>query len=62
VIGVGFALYGVALIVYGTARARQLEAALARGASIPDHGLVLSVLTVVGASLAVVTAVLIAFA
>jgi putative membrane protein len=58
-IGVGFALYGIALIAYGTARARQLDAALSRGGSVPAHGLVLTALTAAGVGLAVATAVLI---
>jgi uncharacterized membrane protein YidH (DUF202 family) len=62
VIGVGFALYGIALIAYGTARARQLDAALSRGAGVPAHGHVLTSLTAAGVSLGVATAVLIALA
>lgn len=61
-IGVGFAVYGIALIAYGTTRARQLDAALSRGGSVPAHGSVLSALTVAGVGLAVATAVLIVVA
>jgi putative membrane protein len=61
-IGVGFAVYGIALIAYGTTRARQLDAALSRGASVPAHGFVLSALTAAGIGLAVATAVLIVVA
>jgi uncharacterized membrane protein YidH (DUF202 family) len=61
-IGVGFALYGMALFAYGTARARQIDAALLQEGSIPPHGHALSALTAVGMVLAAATAVLIAFA
>ena len=59
VIGVGFALYGVALVAYGSARARQVDAAFSRGGSIPAHGSVLTAMTSVGVGLALATAVLI---
>ncbi len=36
VVGVGFALYGVAMIAYGTVRTRTVDAAL-RGASTPTR-------------------------
>jgi uncharacterized membrane protein YidH (DUF202 family) len=62
VIGVGFALYGMALFAYGTARARQIDAALLQGGSIPAHGQVLIALTAAGVVLAAATAVLIALA
>jgi putative membrane protein len=61
-IGVGFALYGIVLIAYGTARARQLDIALSRGGSVPAHGSLLSALTVAGIGLGVATAVLIVVA
>jgi putative membrane protein len=60
--GVGFALYGIALVAYGTARARQLDAAFSRGRSVPAHDSVLSVLTAAGIGLAIATAVLIVVA
>lgn len=62
-IGMGFAFYGIALIAYGTARARQLDVALSRpGGRVPAHGSVLSALTVAGIGLAIATAVLIVVA
>jgi putative membrane protein len=61
-IGVGFAVYGIALIAYGTARARQLDAALSRGGGVPAHDFVLSALTAAGIGLAVATTVLIVVA
>jgi putative membrane protein len=61
-IGLGFALYGIALIAYGTARAQQLDTALSRGGGVPAHGFVLSALTAAGVGLAVATAVLIVVA
>ena len=62
VIGVGFAVYGIALIGYGTARARQLDAALTRGGAVPPQSLVLTALTAAGVGLAVATAALIVIA
>jgi putative membrane protein len=36
VVGIGFALYSVALFVYGSGRSRRVEAALDRGEMIPS--------------------------
>jgi inner membrane protein YidH len=59
VVGVGFALYGIALIYYGTTRARQIYAVLSQGEGLPAGDHVLSALTVAGVGLAVATAALI---
>lgn len=58
VVGVGFAVYGIALIVYGNARARRVDMALNGGVSRPADT-VLTALTFAGVALAVMTAVLI---
>jgi putative membrane protein len=60
-IGAGFALFGVALMVYGTVRLRTVEKALARGeyASPPDA--MLTGLTTVGAALGLAAVALILF-
>jgi putative membrane protein len=59
VVGVGFALYGVAMFAYGSWRARSVEAALERGqfAATPDR--MLAVLTLAGIVLGGLTAVLV---
>lgn len=55
-IGIGFALYGVALIVYGNLRARAVDDAIARGEySLPTDPL-LTGLTIAGAVLGLATA------
>ena len=59
VIGTGFALYGVALILYGTGRSRAVMRALERGAPVSPPDRVIDALTVAGALLAVLTAVVI---
>jgi putative membrane protein len=53
-IGVAFALYGIALFVYGTARSRERDESLLRG---PDRALL--ALTVAGVLLGLASAVLI---
>jgi len=60
VIGIGFALYGIALIAYGTARARAVEDAIARGefATTPDR--ILGGLTAAGVVLGLATLAVIA--
>jgi putative membrane protein len=60
VVGIGFGVYGIALIAYGTARARLVEEAMARGefASTPDR--ILGVLTAAGVVLGLATLVVIA--
>lgn len=57
-VGVGFAVYGIALIVYGNARARRVEMALSGGLGRPADSM-LTALTFAGVALAVITAVLI---
>lgn len=59
VIGIGFAAYGVALLVYGTLRARAVDRALAAGeyALPPDR--MLGAMTVAGALLGLCTALVI---
>ncbi len=60
-IGVGFAIYGVALIAYGTMRARAVERSLAAGSyALPPDSL-LAGLTVAGAVLGLATAAVIVF-
>jgi len=61
VIGVGFAIYGVAMIAYGTLRAHAVERSLAEGryALPPDQ--LLGLLTVSGAVLGLATAAMILF-
>lgn len=59
VVGVGFALYALLLIAYGTQRARSVRAALAEGRDIPGQGAVLLALTAIGAALAAATTLLI---
>jgi uncharacterized membrane protein YidH (DUF202 family) len=61
-IGVGFAVYGVALMAYGTTRGRSLDTALSQGETIPAHDRALTALTVAGIVLATATSVLIALA
>jgi uncharacterized membrane protein YidH (DUF202 family) len=59
VIGVGFAIYGFAMIAYGSFRARQVMAALGRGEDLPPEGPVIAMLTGAGVALALATAILI---
>jgi putative membrane protein len=58
-VGAGFALYGVALIVYGTVRVREVEAALSRGEYSSPSDRFLGAITLAGAVLGVATLVLI---
>ena len=58
-VGVGFALYGVALIAYGTARSRAVDQADARGEFAPPPAGILTGLAVVGAGLGLFTALLV---
>ncbi|MGZ5310693.1 MAG: YidH family protein [Solirubrobacterales bacterium] len=59
-IGVGFALYGVALIAYGSVRSRAVERSLAAGGPMPSDRL-LGALTASGAALGLATGLLIVF-
>jgi uncharacterized membrane protein YidH (DUF202 family) len=61
-VGVGFALYAIALVVYGTARARQVDAALSRGIRMQGHDRFLRALAAAGVALAAATAALILLA
>lgn len=59
-IGVGFALYGIAMIAYGTRRARAVEEALGDSPRTPDlNDKILFWLTVAGVLLGAATSVLI---
>jgi len=59
VVGAGFAIYGVAMIAYGTWRTRSVDAALQAGkfAATPDR--LLAALTVAGIVLGVLTVALV---
>ncbi len=57
-LGVGFALYGVALIVLGTLRGRDIDQAVARGEYAEITEATILWLTVIGALLGLGTAVL----
>jgi putative membrane protein len=59
VVGVGFALYSLLLIGYGTARARSVTASLERGGRVPSQDRVLIGLTAIGIMLAAATTFLI---
>ena len=62
IVGAGFALMGVVLMVYGYVRQREVDAALARGEFVePDHRMVL-VLAATGSVLGVATVVLVIWA
>jgi putative membrane protein len=61
VVGVGFALYGVALIAYGTRRASSLEQAVERGGYAFPSDAILQGLTVAAVVLSLATAALIIF-
>ncbi len=57
--GLGFALYGVALIYYGTSRSRAVMAALASGDPVSPPDRAINLLTGAGVLLALLTAALI---
>jgi putative membrane protein len=59
VIGVGFALYGLVLVVNGTLRAREVEACLSRGDQISPQGGLITGLSAAAIALAIATGVLI---
>jgi putative membrane protein len=59
VVGVGFALYALLLIGYGSLRARSVADSVRRGGGVPSHDRVLLVLTTVGIVLAAATTLLI---
>jgi putative membrane protein len=58
-IGIGFALYGISLIIYGTLRARGVDRVLAAGGTALPPDRMLGALTVAGAVLGVCTALVI---
>lgn len=60
-VGVCFALYGIAVMVYGTARSRRLERDLAEGRFSPPPRLLHGALAAAGVLLGVLTAILILF-
>jgi inner membrane protein YidH len=59
VLGLGFALFGVALILYGSARGRKVEAAALRGERSVSDAAILTAMTVAGALLGFGTALLV---
>ena len=60
-VGAGFAVYGVALIAYGSSRARQVMDALSRGQfSEPGAGAI-TAMTIAGGVLGIATLALILF-
>jgi putative membrane protein len=59
-VGIAFALYGTALIAYGTRRARVVDRAIARGSFAVSPDRVLGGLTAAGIVLGVATLVLVA--
>ena len=61
VAGAGFALYGVALFAYGTARAREVMRAVHQGRFVEASGSVITALTIGGIALGVATFALVLF-
>jgi inner membrane protein YidH len=61
VVGVGFALYGIALIGYGSIRSSTVEQAAARGEFVPPPHGTLAALGFVGMALGLLTALLVIF-
>jgi uncharacterized membrane protein YidH (DUF202 family) len=59
-VGIGFALYGITLIAYGTRRARGVDRAIARGSFAMSPDRVLGALTIAGIALGLATLVLVA--
>jgi len=59
--GVGFAVWGIVALAYGSARARSIDAALDRGGFREPPAWILLALTWGGAALGVLTALLILF-
>jgi putative membrane protein len=60
-VGVAFAIYGIVLIYYGSARARAVDVAAARGEYAPTPFATLTALTAVGIALGMLIAVLVVF-
>jgi putative membrane protein len=61
VVGVGFALYGIALIGYGSIRSRAVDEASQRGEFSPPPFLTLSMLGLIGMALGLLVALLVIF-
>jgi putative membrane protein len=61
VVGVAFAIYGIALIGYGSARAREVDAAAARGEYAPTPFAALTALGMVGMMLGLLIVLLVIF-
>jgi putative membrane protein len=59
IVGVGYTVLGVLLIVYGTWRHRDVEAAVMRGAFVRPHSAILWGITAAGAVLGLATVALI---
>ena len=60
-VGVGFALYGIALIGYGSVRSRTVDQADARGEFAPPPAATFAALTMVGIALGAFTGLLVIF-
>jgi putative membrane protein len=60
-VGVGFALYGIALIGYGSIRSRAVDHAAARGEFAPPPYVTLTALGIVGMALGLLTMLLVIF-
>jgi putative membrane protein len=58
-VGVGFAIYGIAMIAYGTMRAREVDDSVRAGGFVGPHQVWLAGLTGAGILLGLVTAVLV---
>lgn len=61
VLGFCFALFGIALIVYGSSRGKKVEAAAHRGELSMSNGAILSAMTAAGVVLGIGTALLVLF-
>jgi putative membrane protein len=59
VVGVGFALYGIALIGYGSIRSRAVDRADARGEFAPPSHLTFTALAITGMALGLLTGLLV---
>lgn len=60
VVGVGYALYGVALVVYGFVRRRDVQTAIVAGGYVSPRDATLAAFAVAGAILGLATAALVA--
>jgi putative membrane protein len=60
--GVGFAVLGIVLLVYGFVRQRSVDRALATGAFAPPDVRVVAALTILGSALGVLTLLLLVIA